>query len=129
MDRSPSTISRELRRHPNCMAEEAQARYQANKSNCGAKLKLPDELKETVQEKLGKTWSPEQIVGRLYPGKVSFKSIYRWIYRGLLEVPVKKESVKSPVKQGVASILAHPFRNDQKRSVNERRLVIGSLIP
>lgn len=62
MDRSPSTISRELRRHPNCTAEEAQARYQANKSNCGAKLKLTDELKGTLQEKLGETWSPEQIV-------------------------------------------------------------------
>jgi len=88
MDRNPSTISRELLRHPNCTAEEAQARYQANKSNCGAKLKLTDELKETVQEKLGETWSPEQIVGRLYPGKLSFKSIYRWIYAGLLEVPL-----------------------------------------
>lgn len=87
INRSPSTISRELRRHPNCTAEEAQVRYQANKSNCGAKLKLTAELKEAVQEKLGETWSPEQIAGRIYPGEISFKSIYRWIYNGLLEVP------------------------------------------
>ncbi|KGX84325.1 hypothetical protein N784_13665, partial [Pontibacillus litoralis JSM 072002] len=46
------------------------------------------ELKETVQEKLGETWSPEQIVGCLYQGKLSFKTIYRWIYNGLLEVPL-----------------------------------------
>ena len=86
--RAPSTISRELRRHQNCTAEEAQIRYQVNKSNCGAKRKLTDDLKKAVQEKLGKTWSPEQIVGRLYAGKLSFKSIYRWIYEGLLEVPL-----------------------------------------
>lgn len=86
--RSPSTISRELRRHTNCSPEEAQTRYQVNKSNCGAKSKLTHVLKEAVQEKLGETWSPEQIVGRLYPGKLSFKSIYRWIYNGLLEVPL-----------------------------------------
>lgn len=88
IQRSPSTISRELRRHPNCTVEEAQLRYQANKSNCGAKSKLTDELKETIQEKLEKTWSPEQIVGRLYPSKLSFKSIYRWMYSGLLAMPL-----------------------------------------
>lgn len=88
LKRSPSTISRELQRHIHCTPEKAQARYQANKSNCGAKSKLTTKLKEAVQEKLGETWSPEQIVGRLYPGKLSFKSIYRWIYNGLLEVPL-----------------------------------------
>ncbi|MCP1144702.1 IS30 family transposase [Lysinibacillus endophyticus] len=88
LKRSPSTISRELRRHLNCSPEEAQARYHSNKSKCGAKSKLTPKLKEVVQKKLGETWSPEQIVGRLYPGKLSFKSIYRWIYNGLLEVPL-----------------------------------------
>lgn len=88
LKRSPSTISRELNRHEHYSPEKAQNLYQANKSKCGAKSKFTTELKEAVQEKLGKTWSPEQIVGRLYPGKLSFKSIYRWIYQGLLEVPV-----------------------------------------
>ena len=86
LKRSPSTISRELRRHTNCSPEKAQARYQVNKSNCGAKSKLTPELKEVVQKKLEETWSPEQIVSRLFPGMLSFKSIYRWIYNGLLEV-------------------------------------------
>lgn len=88
INRNPSTISRELRRHVNCSPEEAQARYQTKKSNCGAKLKLTPALKEAVQEKLKETWSPEQIIGRLYQGKLSFKSIYRWIYNGLLEMPI-----------------------------------------
>ncbi|WP_245987463.1 helix-turn-helix domain-containing protein, partial [Ureibacillus endophyticus] len=35
LKRSPSTISRELRRHLNCSPEEAQARYHSNKSKCG----------------------------------------------------------------------------------------------
>ena len=35
----PSTISRELARYAGCTADQAQARYQANKANCGAKLK------------------------------------------------------------------------------------------
>lgn len=50
MKRSPSTISREIRRHKNCSVEEAQARYQANKSKCGAKLKLTDELKRLFKK-------------------------------------------------------------------------------
>ena len=39
-------------------------------------------------KKLKDTWSPEQIIGRLYQGKLSDKSIYRWIDKGLLEVPL-----------------------------------------
>jgi len=88
LKREPSTISRELKRHTDYKAEQAQARYRTNKTNCGAKLKLTPTLKEAVQEKLGETWSPEQVVSRLYKGKLSFKSIYRWIYNGLLEVPL-----------------------------------------
>ncbi|MFC7688071.1 hypothetical protein ACFQU5_19470 [Ureibacillus sp. GCM10028918] len=61
--------------------------YQANKTNRGAKSKCTLVLKEAVQENLGETWSPEQIVGCLFCGKLSFKAIYRWIYEGLLEVP------------------------------------------
>ena len=88
LSRHPSTISGEVKRHVNCTVEEAQGRYKANKGNCGTKSKLTPELKEAVQEKLDETWSPEQIIGRLYQGKLSYKSIYRWIYNGLLEVPV-----------------------------------------
>lgn len=32
-------------------------------------------------------WSPEQIVGRLFDGELSFKSIYRWINNNLLHFP------------------------------------------
>ncbi len=39
-------------------------------------------------EKLCATWSSEQIVGRLYAGKIAFFTIYRWIYAGRIDVPV-----------------------------------------
>ena len=48
LKRSPSTISRELKRYTNWSAEVAHNHYQANKSNCGAKLKLTPALKEAV---------------------------------------------------------------------------------
>ncbi|MEY9971882.1 IS30 family transposase [Lysinibacillus sp. RC46] len=79
LNRQPSTISREIKRHAGSTADEAQVRYHQNKSNCGAKSKCTPEVKEAVQEKLRDTWSPEQIVGRLYQGQLSFKTIYRWI--------------------------------------------------
>nr|WP_235929392.1 hypothetical protein [Heyndrickxia ginsengihumi] len=50
--------------------------------------KCTPELKQVVQKKLRDTWSPEQIVSRLYQGQLSFKTIYRWIYDSLLEVPM-----------------------------------------
>lgn len=107
--RNSFIISRELKRHANYTAEKTHVRYQSNKSNCGAKLKLIFELKEAVQEKLGKTWSPEQIVSRLYQGKLSFKNIYRWIYNGLLEVPLAifRQKGKRPKEVRRREIFGH----------------------
>ena len=57
------------------------------KANCGAKTKLDDMMRLTIIEKLRATWSPEQIVGRLFSGRIAFSTIYRWIYVGLIDVP------------------------------------------
>ncbi|WP_034551440.1 IS30 family transposase [Carnobacterium funditum] len=88
LGRAPSSVSRELKRNPDYQCEKAQKQSEQNKANCGAKPKLTPENKEKIQEKLNQTWSPEQIVGRLFQGKLSFKTIYRWIYSGLLQVPL-----------------------------------------
>lgn len=88
LGRAPSSVSRELNRNPHYQCNQAQERYKQKKTNCGAKSKLTSEIKEKVQEKLTLTWSPEQIVGRLFQGKISFKTIYRWLYYGLLQVPL-----------------------------------------
>ncbi|MRJ46806.1 IS30 family transposase [Aerococcaceae bacterium DSM 109652] len=42
-----------------------------------------------MQYKLALTWSPEQIVGRDYQEKLSFKTIYNWIYEGILNVSLQ----------------------------------------
>ena len=70
------------------MAERAQKRYEKAKTNCGAKTKLDDTMRRTIVEKLRATWSPEQIVARLYTGKIAFSTIYRWIYAGRIDVPL-----------------------------------------
>ncbi|WP_251030760.1 IS30 family transposase, partial [Exiguobacterium sp. s140] len=44
-------------------------------------------MRRTIVEKLRATWSPEQIVGRLYTGIIAFSTIYRWIYAGRIDVP------------------------------------------
>lgn len=88
LGRHPSSISRELKRNPGYQAELAQENYKQMKTNCGAHIKLSPGLKSVLHEKLNHTWSPEQIVGRLFPDSLSFKTIYRWLYAGLLELPL-----------------------------------------
>jgi len=88
LGRQPSTVSREIRRNPGYTAERAQERYTKSKGNCGAKTKLDDRMRRTIVERLRATWSPEQIVGRLFDGRIAFSTIYRWIYAGLIDVPV-----------------------------------------
>ena len=87
LGRQPSTVSREIRRNPGYTAERAQERYAKAKGNCGAKTKLDDTMRRTIIEKLWATWSPEQIVGRLFDGRIAFSTIYRWIYAGRIDVP------------------------------------------
>ena len=77
LDRAPSSVSRELKRNPHYQCETTQKRYEQSKTKCGAKTKLNFEAKKVIQEKLNKIWSPEQIVGRLFQGALSFKTIYR----------------------------------------------------
>ena len=60
--------------------------------NCGAKGKASNhKLIEYIENGLKKTWSPEQIAGRLrleYKDdksmKIVFKTIYRWIYKNIV---------------------------------------------
>ena len=40
-------------------------------------LELDDTKRRTIVWKLRATWFPEQIVGRLYAGKIAFSTIYR----------------------------------------------------
>lgn len=76
--RHRSTIYRELKR---CPTEQYKAQDTQEGANQRARLKGRNpkytvELLKDIQDKLERTWSPEQIVGRDYQGKISFKSIY-----------------------------------------------------
>lgn len=87
LDRSPSSISRELKRNtgnklgyrPSYAAEQARARRWK-----GSKLDRTPELRARVLDALAQRYSPEQVVGRLalQEGRklISHETIYRFIY-------------------------------------------------
>ena len=87
LDRSPSSIARELKRNaqagaayrPTWAGEQAKARRWR-----GSRLERNAELQAAVLERLKLGWSPEQVAGRLAreAGKkiISYESIYRFIY-------------------------------------------------
>ena len=89
--RSPSTISRELRRNPGAYrATAAQKRYQERRKRCVRNHVLSDlELHKTVHFLLGYLWwSPEQISNRLRAegtAKISTSTIYRALENGDLQ--------------------------------------------
>ena len=86
--------------------------------NCGAKGKSSNyKLIEYIEDVLNKTWSPEQIAGRLRleskddkSMKIGFKTIYRWIYKNIIaKGDVKKlrrkgKSLKSKETRGKFNI-------------------------
>lgn len=76
LNRSHATISRDVKRLNEWSAEKAQRHATAQKKECGVRSKCTDELPNIIEEKLTATWSPEQIVGSLFQGKLAFKTIY-----------------------------------------------------
>ncbi|MGZ0042324.1 IS30 family transposase [Paenibacillus ottowii] len=90
LGRHHATICRELRRNAAqepYHAERAQESYiQRRKSSIPVGKWTPEQATR-IEKKLQATWSPEQIVERLrQEGQaiVCFKTIYRWLYAGLL---------------------------------------------
>ena len=87
LDRTPSTISREVRRNrgrevgykPGYAQDQAKARRWV-----GSRLDREPDLRDAVLERLAQGWSPEQVAGRLAreAGRrvISYESIYRFIY-------------------------------------------------
>ena len=90
LDRSPSTITRELKRNtskqdgyrPGYADQQSRARRWS-----GSKLERNSDLRETVLSRLKQGWSPEQVAGRLAleNGRciISHETIYRFIYAQL----------------------------------------------
>lgn len=95
LGRSPSTISREIRRNSEenkYKSSIANERYAQRRTRCKPKGRLANRhLCEYIREKLMRAWSPEQIAGRLpldYPFqadmRASHTSIYRWLHEEIL---------------------------------------------
>lgn len=91
LNRSPSTISREIRRNSDerYRADEAEKQYRRRRESSHRKRLYEEaEVVSYVCEKLLLTWSPEQISGRMrlerQKKSVSFSSIYRWLHAELL---------------------------------------------
>ncbi len=121
LNRSPSTISRELHRNGagGYRADDAQKKYTERRKRCYRKpLYENEKLREYVTEKLLLCWSPEQISGRLEQEKrgvqVSFSSIYRWLHEGLVELSSNLRRFRKRKKPKQLT-----FRNDSK-SIRQR---------
>jgi len=90
LDRSPSTISRELKRNQGAQVGYkpgyAQQQTRARRWK-GSRLERDESLRAAVIERLASGWSPEQIAGRLKREQrrqvISYESIYRFIYAQL----------------------------------------------
>ncbi|MAF49374.1 MAG: IS30 family transposase, partial [Rhodospirillaceae bacterium] len=90
LGRSPSTVSREVRRNGGydgyrAAAADAQAWVRARRPK---RCKLANSLwlRQTVSRKLGLNWSPEQIAGwlkRVHPREESYQVSHETIYRSL----------------------------------------------
>ena len=87
LNRSPSTISRELRRNlvrGACSAHEAEKLYRLRRKRCRPTFRLEDKaLQSLLQARLEEGWSPEQIRGRESPA-VSVTTICRAVQSGRL---------------------------------------------
>lgn len=104
-----SSISRELGRfaHPSEYdAARAQRDYETQRKNSRPKGKWNDELAEVITDKLEATWSPEQIAHTVTKGKVSFKTIYNWIYAGRLE-GITKNALRRKGKKRTSPTARH----------------------
>ena len=84
--RHHSTIARELKRNSkeSYQAEIAHNEYMTRRTFSKPKGKFSLGLAQEIEEALANTWSPEQISNTLTKGVICFKTIYRWLYKGLL---------------------------------------------
>lgn len=87
LNRHRSSIDREVRRNATSMGyvgEAAQSAYATRRTHSRPKGKCTEDLVAVIADKLLVTWSPEQIANTITLGIVSFKTIYNWLYAGIL---------------------------------------------
>jgi transposase, IS30 family len=122
LGRSPSTISRELRRN----AGPRSGRYQPERAHRMAwdrqrrpkpsKLSGRPELRERVQQMLDRRYSPEQVAGRLkalYPGEAAMQVSHETIYQSIYVYP--RGGLRRELKACLRSGRAVRRRRGQRR--------------
>ena len=128
--RSPSTISRELKRNGTSayrvyLSHRAHERAVKRKKESGQRRRLKDEQTVTyVREKLAKDWSPELIAGKIGEeirgASISYEAIYQYIYH--------------PNTEGREELIGQLVRGHRKRKNKgigrkERKTKIPNRIP
>ena len=84
-----STISRELKRCDNEYEAVYAQKDKIKKSlSKGRKSKANDNITKSISEKLHKKWSLEQISNTVCKDIVCFKTIYNWIYSGIIDFDI-----------------------------------------
>lgn len=109
LGRHHSSIARELKRNSNnCYkAEDAHNAYLTRRLHSRPTGKITLELKEKIETALMCTWSPEQIAATIVKGVVCYKTIYRWLYQGL-------------ISHGNLSVLRHKGKRQKPRETRGR---------
>lgn len=84
--RDHSSIVREIKRNKQDIyeAQIAQQTYDLHRKSCMPKGKYNENIASLIEEKLTATLSPEEIANTIMLGKISFKTIYNWLYQGKL---------------------------------------------
>ena len=126
LDRSKSTISRELHRNSNkdgsYSPSTAHGEYKRRKQLCGRHRTLDkDSIFQLVKRLfLNEQWSPEQISGRLNlenaKNKISYNTIYRAIYRGDFDEPGLSTGNRGAIRK-----LRHRGKTRHSKNHVERR--------
>ena len=130
--RAASTISREIKR--NKLSEvyepvraDKRARTRRKQPRKGKKLDANRHLKMYVVDKLERSWSPEQIIGRLlvdFPNRkdmrISHETIYAYIY-AMPKSELRKELIAKLRRK-------HPKRLKQGRGSNAKKARIADMV-
>lgn len=134
LNRSPSTILRELRRNSDkgvYSAHEAGKLYLLRRKCCRPTFKLENkELQALIQARLEEGWSPEQIKGR-ESLEVSVTTIYRAVKSGRLSFEARKhlrrkgKPYKRKTRQDGRGHIRDTVSIDLRPQEVEQRLYIG----
>jgi IS30 family transposase len=133
LQRSPSTISRELKRNKISLqpykAHCAQERYQVVRQACRPVKKImQSELQSQIIQAIEQYWSPEQAIGRLKLS-ISVPTIYRALRDGLLPkilIPkLRRQGRKSNGKNELRGKLSATTSIELRPAIVEKRERLG----